>query len=203
MDLDIPQQQKGAQTNTEHSVTANTQEEAHALFKKGCDRLLDINTWNKLCGTASADFRLINKNGEQENGLAKENDYFKIDIPGLGPASGEGYDWVKVEKIEDKTNSTGDEESFLLRVRPSTNPNNNLNDIAHFLSDEATSTFVISRKNNTVTASVFGRNEVPNKNSEKIVDKIRNALVGLGAIAGASKIQWKLLVTGLLSQEGS
>ena len=201
MDLDIPQQLKGAHTNTEHSVTANTKEEAHALFKMGCNRLLNINAWNKLCGTASADFRLINKNGEEDNSLAKENDYFKIDIPGLGPASGEGYDWVKVEKIEDRTNSSVDEESFLLRVRPSTNPNNDIDDIAHFLSDEATSSFVISRKDKTVTASVFGRNEVPNKNAEKVVDKIRNALVGVGAIAGGSKIQWKLLVTGLLKKD--
>jgi hypothetical protein len=45
---------------------------------------------------------------------------------------------------------------------------------------------------------VHGRNEKPNTNSDAVADKIRNTLVGLGAIAGFSKIQWKNLVKGLI-----
>jgi len=40
---------------------------------------------------------------------------------------------------------------------------------------------------------------VPNNKTEKIVDKIRNTVVGSAAIAGVSKIQWKMLAKGLLS----
>ena len=73
--------------------------------------------------------------------------------------------------------------------------------MAHFLSDDATSTFIISRKNNTITASVHGRNEKPNTEAAGLLDKIRNAIVGTTAVAGISKIQWKLLVKGLLDEE--
>ena len=43
---------------------------------------------------------MIDKKGENDDGIAKENEYFKIDIPGLGSAAGDGYDWVRVEKVE-------------------------------------------------------------------------------------------------------
>ncbi len=199
--LNIPEQKTGSQTNTEHSVTAKSKEEALNIFKRACKRLLNINIWHKLGGSASADFELKNSNGEEESRLVKENDYFKIDIPGAGPKAGEGFDWVKVEKIEDKADADGDEESFLMTVRPSTDPNNSNKDIAHFLSDDATSTFVITRKNNTITASVHGRNEKPNTGAKGFLDKIRNAIIGTSAAAGVSKIQWKLLVKGLLADE--
>jgi hypothetical protein len=49
-----------------------------------------------------------------------------------------------------------------------------------------------------VTAEVHGRNEVPNTETDKTVDKVRNAVVGLGAITAFSAPQWKSLVKGLL-----
>lgn len=199
--LEIPEQTSGTQTNTDSTVTANSKEEAQHIFKRAFKRLLNINIWHKLGGSASAEFQLINKDGKEEDRLAKENDYFKIDIPAPGTSAGDGYDWVKVEKIEDRSDPDGEEESFLLRVRPSTDPNNPNTDVAHFLSDDATSTFIISRKNNTITASVHGRNEKPNTESKGFLDKIRNAVVGSTAAAGVSKIQWKLLVKGLLADE--
>jgi hypothetical protein len=198
---EIPEQHSGTQTNTDNLVTGKSREEAQNIFKRACKRLLNINIWHKLGGTASAEFSLINNQGEEEDRLAKENDYFKIDIPAPGSKAGDGYDWVKVEKIEDRSNADAEEETFLMRVRPSTDPNNRSNDVAHFLSDDATSTFIISRKNNTVTASVHGRNEKPNTEASGILNKIRNAVVGTTAAAGVSKIQWKLLVKGLLADE--
>ncbi|MBA2563010.1 MAG: hypothetical protein H0V14_08875 [Chitinophagaceae bacterium] len=197
----VPGQLKGAQSNTEHSVTAKSRDEALDIFKRAYKRLLNINIWQKLSGKATADFELRDSDGEEEHRLASVNDYFKIDIPGPGSAAGEGYDWVKVEEIADKTNPEADEESFSMRVRPSIDPNNESTDVAHFFTDESTSTFVISRKGNTITASVFGRNEKPNTDTKKVVDKIRNAAIGSTAIAGISKIQWASLVKGLLTDE--
>ena len=197
----VPGQLKGAQSNTEHYVTAESREEALDIFKRAYKRLLNINIWHKLSGKSSADFELRDSDGEEEHRLARVNDYFKIDIPGPGPAAGDGYDWVKVEEIEDKTNPEADEESFSLRVRPCTDPNNESTDVAHFFTDESTSTFVIRRKENTVIASVFGRNEKPNTDTKKVVDKIRNAAIGSTAIAGVSKIQWASLVKGLLADD--
>ena len=197
----IPEQHIGVESNTTHSLTAKNKEEAQDIYTRACERLLNINTWHKLSGTGSADFKLVEKDGNEVYRLAKENDYFKIDIPGPGSVTGQGYDWVKVEKIEEVSDTEQDRQQFSIRVRPSSNPTNIKDDVAHFLSDEATSTFIISRDKNIVTAGVFGRNETPNKNVEKIVDKIRNIIVGSGALAGASKIQWKSLVKGLLADE--
>ena len=49
-----------------------------------------------------------------------------------------------------------------------------------------------------ITAGVYGRNEVPNTKSEAVMDKVRNAAVALGAILGASRVQWESLVHGIL-----
>ena len=195
----IPEQQHGSQTNTEHSVTANNREEALDLFKRAYKRLLNINIWHKLCGAASADFELKGAHGEIEHRLAEVNDHFKIDIPGPGTAAGDGFDWVRVESIEDKTNPDGEEEIFGMRVRSCSNPNNKEDGTAHFFTSDATSTFIIRRNANTVTVFIYGRNETPNTTAEKIADKFRNAAVGAGAIAGAAKIQWVLLAKGLLA----
>ncbi len=195
----VPEQLKGGQSNTEHSVTAGSRQEALDIFKRAYNRLLNVNAWHKFSGKATADFELKDPQGEGKHRLTHVNDYFKIDIPGPGSAAGDGYDWVNVEEIEDKTNPEAEEESVSMRVRPCTDPTNESTDVAHFFTDESTSTFVISRKGNTVIASVFGRNEKPNTSTEKVVDKIRNAAIGSTAIAGASKIQWASLVKGVLA----
>ncbi len=197
----VPEQLTGGQSNTEHSVTANSQQEALNIFKRAYNRLLNVNAWHKFSGKATAAFELKDQHGEGEHLIARVNDYFKIDIPGPGSAAGDGYDWAKVEEIEDKTNPEADEESISMRVRPCTDPTNESTDVAHFFTDNATSTFVISRKGSTVIASVFGRNETPNTSTEKVGDKIRNAAIGSTAIAGASKIQWASLVKGLLADD--
>ncbi len=85
-------------------------------------------------------------------------------------------------------------------MRPSSSPTNSDEDVAHFFSDDATSNFIVRRKQLTLTAGVYGRNEVPNTETKKLVDKARNALVGVPAAAGFAKLQWKKLVDGLLSE---
>jgi len=85
-------------------------------------------------------------------------------------------------------------------VRPATNPKNERKDIAHFFSEASTSSFIVKRDGNKITAAVYGRNEKPNTNTEKVTDKIRNAAIAAGAISGLSKLQWKSLVNGLVKK---
>jgi hypothetical protein len=47
--------------------------------------------------------------------------------------------------------------------------------------------------------AVYGRNEKPNLDTEKLADKLRNAAVAAGAITAFSKLQWKSLVNGLVA----
>ncbi len=60
----------------------------------------------QLSGKATADFELRDSHGKEEHRLARVNDYFKIDIPGPRSAAGDGYDWVKVEAIEEQNKSS-------------------------------------------------------------------------------------------------
>jgi hypothetical protein len=130
--------------------------------------------------------------------LAKVGDLIRIDIPGPGLATGHGYDWVRVESIEDNPNPGANYESLLMRVRPTSSPVNDEKDVAHFFDDSATSTFMVERNDLQVVASVHGRNEVPNKQVERTVDKIRNTLVANAATSGVAAFQWSLLTQGLL-----
>lgn len=195
---DLPAQQQGAEKNIEELVETSNEDEAKQLYTASKKRLLNVNNWNKICGKLSAVFELTNSEGHQLKSNPVVGNYFKIDIPGPGTVSGKGYDWVRVEAVEEKNNE--DEESILIRVRPSDNPTTADDDVAHFFSDKATSNFFVSRKNNVVTAAVYGRNEVANTSTSNAVDKARNAVVGTSAKAGLSDPQWKALVKGVLGK---
>lgn len=196
----VPQQEKGTKLDTEHVVKAATAEEAQRIFSCAVHRLLSINEWDKLCGPLSSTFGLTDREGVEVKRLAQPGDYFKIDIPAPGSASGEGYDWVRVEALIDQRNPLAPSERVTLRVRPSVNPHHAEADTAHFFKDDATSSFMIEREDTRVIASVHGRNEEPNTDTHRVVDKVRNALVALGAIVGFSRPQWKSLVKGLLER---
>lgn len=53
-----------------------------------------------------------------------------------------------------------------------------------------------------VSSSYHGRNEVLNTDTKKLRDKIRNTVVGIGALIGISELQWKRLITAFLDEEG-
>ncbi|MBD0285472.1 MAG: hypothetical protein ICV79_08620 [Flavisolibacter sp.] len=195
----IPEQHSGAKSNTEAIETMPSEEEAKRFFKQVKRRLLNVNNWHEVAGAGTADFQLTDSNGKEVSRTAQIGDYFKIDIPAPGTATGEGHDWVQIEAIEEVENER--EESLVIQVRPATNPNNDRNDVAHFFSDEATSSFVVRREGTTVTAGVYGRNEKPNTKAEKVADKIRNTAIATGAISGFAKLHWKQLVNGVLKKE--
>src|SRR4028119_712060 len=122
----IPEQQSGAKTDNEYSVTAKTVQEAKELFNIGKERLQDVNQWHTICGSASAIFKLTDGKGDEVNRKVQLGDHFKISIPApelvKKTHAGEGNDWVVVEAIEDKSNSEDISESFAIRVRPAGNP---------------------------------------------------------------------------------
>jgi hypothetical protein len=106
---------------------------------------------------------------------------------------------VQVEDLKEV--SQQNVESVGLRVRPSTNPLSEDNSIAHFYSKESTSTFIVTREDNKITATIYDRNTKPNTDSETVVDKVRHVAAGIGAILGGSKLQWKGLANGLVSKK--
>jgi hypothetical protein len=195
----IPDQYTGNKTDNWFSIIADTENGAARLFRTAVERLLDVNNWSRLCGISSASFRLTDAKGMEVDRPIEPGDHFRIDIPGPGTTTGNGYDWVEIEKIEKHFNPCAEWESISVIVRPSPNPQNNDADTAHFFSADATSTFAIQREKKRVTAEVHGRNEKPNTETGNTLDNLRNTIVGTTALTGFSDIQWKQLVKGILS----
>jgi hypothetical protein len=205
----VPEQESGKAIDAESSVELNSVEEAKAFFVVVISRLSDVNNWHKLAGNLSAQFQLTDGTGKEIERNLQKGDYFKIDIPGPGTTSGDGYDWVRIEEIENV--STGENESFGLRVRPAKNPRDSKNhaysqqddhqEISHFYSPGSTSSFTVTREKNKVTAAIYDRNTEPNKQTESLTDKVRDAVVGVTGILSFSKIQWKALTDGLVRKD--
>jgi hypothetical protein len=93
------------------------------------------------------------------------------------------------------------EDMVLITVRPTNNPLSNKEDVAHFFTDDSTSSFIMKRTGTNVRAEVHGRNEKPNTKADSIIDKARNVFAGSVAVSLFSKYQWKSLVEGLLDFE--
>jgi hypothetical protein len=192
----IPDQNEGIESNTESEKELDSEEKAMELYSIAKQRLLQPNQWHDHAGQATADFQLTDSAGKPVSREVKKGDHFRIDIPAPGSMTGDGYDWVKVEEIEE---GRGDDGIFTaIRVRPATNPLNQKEDVAHFFTDDATSSFIVKQLGKKVIAGVYGRNEKPNTDADAIIDKARNTAIAAGAMSGFAKLQWKNLVNGLL-----
>ena len=158
-----------------------------------------IHNWGKIAGKLSADFQLTDNKGNEADRPAQKTDHFRIDIPGPGSKAGEGYDWARVEDIKEVNN--GDVDSIAIVVRPAANPQTQNPNVAHFFSEKSTSTFVVTREANKITASIYDRNIEANEETEEPLDKLRNAMVGLTAKHGFSKLQWQALADALIKKD--
>ena len=196
----IPDQIKGSKTDNSYSVDFDSPEEAKQHYQVCKTRLLNVSDWHSLTGTGTAEFELTDANGTPVRRVAEPGDFFKIDIPAPGSVAGGGNDWVQIEAIDSKGDSTRDEEYIAIKVRPAGNPRNKDKETAHFFKEDATSTFLVSRSENTVSAEIHGRNEVPNTEETNVIDTLRNAVVAVGAMLGFSDAQWKRLAKGLVEK---
>ena len=196
----VPENNDGKNTDFHHNETLATEAAAKDCFRRASKRLLNPPVWQKLVGTLSAAFVLTDSRGVTAERLAMVNDYIKIDIPGPGNAAGNGVDWVKVEMIEAPVTGVSADESLGIRLRATAAPEGTVA-TAHFFKDTTTSSFIITRKANLVTAAYFGRNEKANTSTGNMGNNLRNALVAAGAAAGLSELQWKTLLKALLEPE--
>jgi hypothetical protein len=195
----IPEHTGGVDVNVEDSVELGTKAEARGFFDLVKGRLVNVNQWKDWAGGLSATFQLTDERGQDIDTFPRKGNYVKINIPAPGIVSGEGYDWVLIEEVKEEEEAN--REYVAIRVRPASSPLNTQEDVAHFYTDEATSNFIVKRDGTKVTAAVYGRNEKPNVKTETVIDKVRNAIVGTGAVTAFSKIQWKALVSGLLERK--
>jgi len=194
----IPEREEGKQVDITENIKAPGSDEAKLLFVQARNRLFDIANWSNISEGISASFILTDECGKPKQAIPAPGDYFRIDIPGPGSSAGGGYDWVRVEMVEDHSAPGSNSEWVLIKVRPSEDPAKQ-EGVAHFLREQATSSFVVKREGNLITAGVHGRNEKPNTETNNLSDTIRNAVISTLAVAGMATIQWQKLVKGLLS----
>lgn len=196
----IPEQLKGEHTDVIHFVDCESKEKAHELFQLAKSRLKDVSNWHTYSGPGSSKFSITDTKGNEDYKLAEKGDHIYINLPAPGSIAGGGLEWVRIEEIIDTEDAKAESEFIVMIVRPVANPRTNEGTIAHFFSHDSTSTFIIERYQNHVSAAVHGRNEVPNNANVNIYDMVRNTIVALSARIGISGPQWKMLVTGLLDE---
>lgn len=195
----IPGNEEGKEITAETVVQCENEPAAKELYRQARERLLFVHNWGKITGPLSSDFQLTDGNGKEVDRPAQTGDHFRIDIPGPGSKAGEGYDWAKVEAIKEVNELYVD--SIAILVRPGPNPQTGNPHVAHFYSPKSTSTFVVTREGVKVTASIYDRNIEANEETKETLDKFRNAVVGLGAKHGVSKLQWEALTRALLQKD--
>jgi hypothetical protein len=195
----IPENKEGKEITAEANVHCHTVDSAKEWYEAAKQRLLFVHEWGKISGALSADFQLTDDSGNEVDRLAKPGDHFRIDITGPGSKAGEGYDWARVEDIKEV--HLNDVDSIAILVRPAQNPQTDSEHIAHFFSEGSTSTFVVTREGTNVSASIYDRNIEANEETKQPLDKVRNAIVGLGAKHGFSKLQWQALANALVGKD--
>lgn len=195
MENNIPKQVEGKSLDCFKSVDLPSHEQAMTFFEHIKSKLLDVNNWNEITKTPSATFTIMDALGQTMERQIQKGDYIRIDIPGPGLPSAQGYDWVHVEDIMESKEDIS--ESILLTLRPSADPTREDTDTAHFFKQLATSSILVERKDKHIFLHYAGRNEIINTDNASMLDNIRNFMVGLGAKMGASFPQWKALIEGL------
>jgi hypothetical protein len=197
----IPEQHTGTKTGAKVKERTSP-ESAKMLFARARKRLLDINSWDKYSGIAGANFRLADEKGNRKRGMARKGDHIIIDLPGPGPKEGKGFDWVRIEDIQDRPAPDSDREFTLITVRPCAMPGSDSKSAAHFYKESATSTFIVERTGEKLISEEKGRNEISNtKAPRSFFDKVRNFFFSIGARSGASQFQWRVLMKNILLKE--
>src|SRR5688572_1344618 len=153
----VPEQTQGKSVDLEESLEVNSIDEAKELFQVARTRLLHPSKWHELAGNLSAFFKTDEKSSVKE---IKENDHLAIDLPAPKSSAGDGHDWVRVQSIIPDADPDADE-SLAVTLETSVNPHQAEEGVAHFFNEGATSSFILKRRGNKLTASYHGRNEIP------------------------------------------
>jgi hypothetical protein len=181
--------------NIECTVTATSDEMANGIFKLATQRLLNVNTWNKLDGSLLSECQLMDSRGFKVDREVHTNDYLQIheDVD----QSAESFKWIKIEKVKE-FKSSENIESVVLETRPSDNPWNYSNENT---SKSYPGMISIVREGLNITARVCAKT-LNKTGSDKVVDRMKNISQVAYLSLGAYCVQWRSLVNGILGDLG-
>ena len=195
----VPENKIGAISNSVAALECTDELTAEKVYAHVRDKFTRIQSWEIFAGKEKAHFALTGPSGIERQGFPSEGDHIRIQLPAFRNNAGEGYDWVKIYKVdEDHANQV---QFMKIEVHPTTCPLNAFRCIAHFFDAGASSTFLLLRNGNVVQMSIHGRNETTNRSNNGLMNLIRNFIVSKGGILGGSKLQWQALVNGLIETE--
>ena len=194
----IPEQVEGTELIIETAVSYSDEGTAKAAYLAACQRMIQVNQWSEIIDGITAKFQLHTDAGEPVDGIAKKDLLIQVDLPAPGTLLGRGYDWVHIEEYAEGQTALTEFKAF--RVRPTYNPTQKEEGIAHFYAPTATVTWVLYREHETVHCIIFDRNLQPNteESGSHWVDLVRNSVLGTAAAGGMSKVQWEKLVKAIL-----
>jgi hypothetical protein len=167
---------------------------AAQAFEKSKQKLFHVEAWSDISALSST-FTLYDATGNRKKDQAVQaGDYICIQLPGPFPQN-----WVQVTDL-----LTQEHEAYFT-VSPSQSPltqkEDNPDEVKHFFTEQASSTFKVRLENNTLTAYEIGKDEVVNNQGEQAGDRpVVNTLVAAGGWAGFQKIQWQLVTDYLVGK---
>ena len=195
----VPRQKAGASFDIRETIMFDDREDAIEKYLVARERLFDVSHWGNFAGEAPDTFKLTDSLGNELKRPVQEGDRVKIHLPGPRSFIGNGEDWVQVEKIIEETNKRLDEVFTAITFRPGPNPTAVKSPIAHFFGKATTVTFLVCRHRTEIVASVHGRNEKINLDTDWM-DVFRNMVVAIPAKVGLSNPHWKSLAKGLIGK---
>ncbi len=163
--------------------TLLNEEEARHVFSRVKAGLLTIQQWNENAVLSS--YEVFDEKGNElaDKGL-HVGDFIRIWLKGSGK-----YDWVKITDVFDR------EDEFVITVKPTFDPtdeNLDKNLTSHFLTDEATNNFCLSRDYKTVKFYIIGLDEKRNtQQTENALETVRNLAVNLSTYLGIQNGEWE------------
>ena len=161
--------------------------EARNAFIESKKKLFDVKQWSALPGY-TATFEVYNPVQQKFHSEIKVGYYIKISFSKLLP-----HNWVKITDI-----FKSDTLAFI-KVRPARDPNKNNNQIAHFLVENASSTFKVEIKGHTIFGYEVGCDEFINNKGEQAGNrKIINTIIAIGGWLGIQNLQCNKLTNYLV-----
>lgn len=193
----IPKQIKGDSHDVVSMKCLDTVDSAEHNYEMVVERLQAVNDWHSYSNKFKGKFKLINPKTEQQSSKLEIGMLIRIEIPGPGTVSGNGYDWTEIVDIQ--TNTKNDATPFFaMTIKPCSPPNADEKVIAHFFKENASNTFIIRRIGDCIYAEVHGRNETINISDVPLLDSIRNIGINMGSKIGLGGLNWLALTEALL-----
>ncbi|ALJ00064.1 hypothetical protein [Rufibacter tibetensis] len=179
---------KGEDTKDKFFYNENTYPDettARMEFTRTKQKLFDVNSWSLLTGINST-FHLYDAQGNPSDAHKLQvGDYLQIILPATTIEN-----WVTVIEVVEEEDAA----QFVVRPCPKPEPlkdETEGDEVKHFFTDDATSTFRVVREGTKIMGMEIGRDEKPNNQGDKSGGRgLLNTLISEGGWAGFQALQW-------------